>query len=480
MKRLDRLIIFSFLPTFFITLSVILFILLSHFLINYFNDFIGKNLNGWVYFELFTYFTLNMMPMALPISLLLSSLMVFGSLGEHNELTAIKSAGISLTRVILPVFVLVVGISIGSYFFNNHVLPFSNLKAYSLLYDIRTKKAALNIKEGAFYNGLPGYSVKVNKKESNNRIKEVMIYDHQEGQGNKSLIVADSGKMYTILGERYLVLELFSGKNFSEGSQNDKASTEFVVNEFAETKLYFSLSSFELTRTQIELFANNRIMRKIDQLFVDKDSVSKDITMVRGNMVPNLNSYFSYLTKPDTMSRHVSKAYADSLILHMRTTSVEQAEQILSMAQNNAKNIQSFSSGYFERIIYMEKEVKLYWIEIYRKFTQPLSCLILFLIGAPVGSIIKKGGFGVPVIMSIVFFIIFYILNTTGEKWTKEAVTSPEVGMFGASVVLLLSSLFFLHKARTDSNLFDFSLPALPKWLQGKSTPADKPIAISK
>ncbi len=479
MKRLDRLIIFIFLPTFFITLSVILFILLSHFLINYFNDFIGKNLNGQVYVELFTYFTLNMMPMALPISLLLSSLMVFGGLGEHNELTAIKSAGISLLRVIFPVFVLVVFICIGSYFFNNHVLPFSNLKAYSLLYDIRTKKAALNIKEGSFYNGLPGYSVKVNKKESNNRIKEVMIYDHQEGRGNVSLIVADSGKMYTILGDRYLVLELFSGKNFSEGNQNSQKTTEFVVNEFAETKLYFSLSSFELTRTQIELFANNRIMRKLDELFEDKDSMKRDIVMVRNNMVPNLNSYFSYLHKPDTM-HGMAQAYTDSILTQIKVLSADQIEQVLAMTQNNARNIQSFSSGYFERVSFLNKEVNLYWVEIFRKFTQPLSCLVLFLIGAPVGAIIKKGGFGVPVIMSIVFFIIFYILSTTGEKWTKEAILSPAVGMLLAPVLLGLAGLFFLFKARNDSNLFDFSLPRMPKWLQGKSTPADKPIAISK
>src|SRR6478735_8337192 len=212
MKRLDKLILGAFFGPFFLTFTVTLFIFLTQYLLRYLDDFLGKDLGFAVFFELIFYFSMNMVPNSLPLAILISTLMTFGNLGQHHELTAIKASGISLVRALTPIFLVVVGISIGLFYFNNVIVPKANLRAYSLLYDIRQKKPALNIKEGSFYNGLPGFSVKVTKKFPDGRsLKGVMIYNHTEGRGNTDVIVADSGYMYTFFDDKYLALELFHG-----------------------------------------------------------------------------------------------------------------------------------------------------------------------------------------------------------------------------------------------------------------------------
>src|SRR5436190_12033868 len=213
MKRLDKLIIGAFLGPFFLTFSVVLFIFLTQYLLRYLDDFLGKDLGFAVFSELIFYFSMNMVPNSLPLAILISCLMTFGNLGEHHELTAIKSSGISMIRSLIPIFLIVLGISISLFYFNNIIVPKANLKAYSLLYDIRQKKPALNIKEGTFYSDLPGYSVKATKKFPDGKsLKGVMIYNHTAGRGNTDLVIADSGTMYTFANEKYLALELFNGE----------------------------------------------------------------------------------------------------------------------------------------------------------------------------------------------------------------------------------------------------------------------------
>ena len=210
MKKIDKLVIKSFVGPFLLTFVVVVFILLTQYMLKYFDDFVGKGLGAEVFAELLFYFSINMTPVALPLAVLLSSLMTFGNLGEHFELTAIKGAGISLTRALRPLFFFVTLISIVAFLSNNFVVPKANLKAYSLLYDIKQKKPALDIQEGVFYGGIPNFKIKINKKfPDGETIKDVIIYDHSTGLGNRDVILADSGKMYTIKNDRYLMLELF-------------------------------------------------------------------------------------------------------------------------------------------------------------------------------------------------------------------------------------------------------------------------------
>lgn len=454
MKKLDKLILTAFLGPFFLTFVVVVFILLTQYLLKYLEDFVGKDLGFSVFAELIFYFSLNMVPVALPLAILLSSLMTFGNLGEHFELTAIKSAGISLTRALLPIGFIVILLSVVAFFFNNNIVPKANLKAYSLLYDIRQKKPALDFKEGAFYNGLPGYSIKVSKKYPDGRtLKNLMIYDHSQGKGNTDLIIADSGKMYMAYNDKYLILELFNGKNFSETQDNERPQGyTFLRNQFKKSKMVFSLESFELNRTKEELFATNKLMLNVAELQRTSDSLRNEKTNIEKSLEGNVKPYYSFHTRQDTVSRNVSKAQAidvnDSLVKANK-------QQILNRAVNQARSIKAFTSTHVERMYHLTKDSNIFEIEKYRKYTQSLACIIMFLIGAPLGAIIKKGGFGIPVLISIIFFILFYVLSIMGEKWAKESLVDVPIGMWWANCMLFPVGLFFWYKARKDSRLLE-------------------------
>ena len=456
LKKLDKLIIKAFLPPFFLTFFVVIFILLMQFMLKYFDDFVGKNLGMSTYGELLFFFSINSVPIALPISILLSSIMTYGNLSEHNELTAIKSSGISLLRIIQPIFLIVIGLSILAFYFNNSVLPYANLRAYSLLYDITTKKAAFNIKEGAFYYGLPGFSVKINEKDPNGSgIKKVMIYNHQEDKGNINLTMADSGKMYTIWDDRYLILELYRGDNYTEMQPKvPNQESEFTHNHFDYSKLVFNLSSFEMSRTDIQLFASNKIMRKLDELHNDIDSIKREGNRMDSSLLQNYQSYFSFYKRPWTAEK-ISKTNLDTALFRLDKNTAGKEVEIKQAATNTIRSLKSFTENYADRKYNIRRDIDVFTVEVYRKYTQAVACLIMFLIGAPLGAIIKKGGFGAPVLISILFFILYYVFSLTGEKWSKENLVDVPIGMWATNFFLFWIGLFFLSKARSDSTLLE-------------------------
>src|SRR3989337_191501 len=219
MKKIDKLVLDAFIGPFLITFLVVVFILLNINMLKYFDDIIGKGLDSWVLGQLFFYFAIFTVPTAMPLAVLLSSLIAFGNLGEHFELSAIKSAGISLVRILRPIFLFVLVLTLLAFYANNNLVPKAALEAYSLLYDIKQQKPALDLREGAFYNGLPDVSIKVNKKYPDGiTLKGIIVYDHRKNDGNKQVTIADSGRMSTILNERYIKFELFNGYNYTEGA----------------------------------------------------------------------------------------------------------------------------------------------------------------------------------------------------------------------------------------------------------------------
>ncbi|MDP4679431.1 MAG: LptF/LptG family permease, partial [Cyclobacteriaceae bacterium] len=300
MKKLDKLILKSFIGPLILTFCVSVFILLIQYMLKYFDDLIGKDLGPSVFSELLVYFSINMTPVALPLAILIASIMAYGNLGEHFELTAIKGAGISLTRTLLPTGILVFFISLGAYYSNNNIVPNANLRAYSLLYDIKNKKPSLDIQEGQFYEGLPNYSIKVKKKHSDGiAMSDVFIYDHKgSGQGNKKVIIADSCRMYTIVNERYLMMELFNGNHYQEGDENRRESKSgietFSRTEFSNMKMVFSLASFDLDRTDMELFAGNKLMKNISRLDQDIDSMLNYILSTKYQLFSSTSHQFTY------------------------------------------------------------------------------------------------------------------------------------------------------------------------------------------
>lgn len=453
MKKLDKLILQAFIGPFLLTFFVSTFILLMQFMLNYFSDLVGKNLGVEVYAQLFLYFGMNMVPVSLPLATLLACLITFGNLGEHAELTAVKSAGISLLRTLRPIFLFVLTLSVGSFFFNDIIVPKANLKAYSLLYDITQKKATLNFKEGAFYNGIPNYSIKVNKKFPDGKsLKGIMIYNHSAGYGNTDVTIADSGLMETFNNDMYLRFVLFKGKNYSEVTGEDgRLGHEFVTSTFNESTVVFNLESFKLTRTNEGLFTGNRVMRNISQLGEDADSLQKMYKTVNKDAKNNIQPYYTYVGKAtpvtSTDSNYKPKRNYNNI--------PKNDARIASIALNNARNIRSFTQASVEKADTLIKEYRQYRIEIFSKFTQAIACLIMFLIGAPLGAIIKKGGLGVPVIVSITFFIIFYIITNLGMKWAKFDVVPIWFGMSLANACLLPIGITFLIQAKNDSRLFE-------------------------
>ena len=455
LKKLDKLILKAFAGPFLLTFAVVQFILLTHTLLKYLDDIIGKDLGTGVLLQLLFYFSVLIVPVSLPLAVLLSSLMTYGNLGEHHELTAIKASGIALTRILRPVLLLTLGLALGAFWFNETIVPRANLKAYSLLWDVRQQKLALDIREGVFYNGIPGYTIKVDRKtgENGDRLHGVMIYDHTQKSGNATVMLADSGRMFTRFNGGYLGLELFHGHNYVEQPDaSNRAGASFVRQGFDHNMITLSLASFDLNRTKEELFTTNRMMLNIPQLHYATDSVQKQLRIQRSILPRSMNGYYSFV-RFDTTGRAANRKVAGMQVPVTRLTAP--TSSIVEQAITRARNLQTFASTTTESLTMLAKNSALFRIEVYRKYSQSAAVLLMFLIGAPLGSIIKKGGLGVPILISILFFIIYYVLGIMGEKYGREFVMPVGLGMWMANMVLLPVGLFFLYQAYNDSGLLE-------------------------
>ena len=304
MKKIDKLIIKAFVGPFILTFLVVVFILLTVQMMNYVDEIFGKDLEWVDLGKLIFHFSVFQTPIAFPLSVMLASLMAFGNLGEHFELTAIKSAGISLVRALMPIYIMVLLVTAMAFYSNNYFVPYSALKAYSLLYDIRQKKPALDIQPGQFYAGIENYKIKVDKKLPDGiTLKGLTIYDHTSHKGNNEIIMADSGLMYTILNDQYLKFELYNGIHYVEGdlpsgrrriSRQEIGIRPFTRTAFERSEMIFDLSSFSMSRTDEGLFASNRLMRNFSQLNEDLDSINTNIYEAESEIYGLPDRYFTY------------------------------------------------------------------------------------------------------------------------------------------------------------------------------------------
>ncbi|SDF38524.1 lipopolysaccharide export system permease protein [Dyadobacter soli] len=470
MKKLDKLILTSFWGPFVITMSVVVFVFLMRIMIFYIDDFVSKDLNVIDYAQLFFFFSLITVPTALPLAMLLSSLMAFGNLGEFFELTAIKSAGISVVRAMAPMFVVAVGISIFSFYFNDRVSPWANLKGYSLLYDIKTTKATLKIKEGIFYNDLPGYSIKVDEKLDNGKMIGMVIYKHHSRSyelGNVEIILADSGRMYSINENRYLVIELYNGTRYTDEQGSGSSRPVYISSpagtptpysnfnrqSFKHYRLTESLASFGMKRTDEGQFKYHEFMKNIDDLTSTADSLRTSYQETKKNLVAGSQQYYSYNYREGTDKTVKSGKWIDSLLTKPVSDSLK--KEILVNTKAASNSMLSYIKSQQEYLQTKLKDASKYELERHHKYTNAISCLIMFLIGAPLGAIIKKGGFGVPVLVSILFFILLYVLTNQGDKWVKEGLVAVPIGAWMANAILFSAGIYFIDRARSDSRLFD-------------------------
>lgn len=554
MKRLDKLILDAFIGPFFLTFLVVVFILLNIQMLKYFDDIIGKGLEWLDIGKLLFYFAVFTTPTAFPLAILLSSLIAFGNLGEHFELTAIKSAGISLVRTLLPIFIFVLMLTAIAFYANNNLVPKAALEAYSLLYDIRQKKPALDLREGTFYNGIPDVSIKVDRKypEDEAALGGIVLYDHHKGDGNKEVTKADSGRMYTILNERYLKFELYNGFNYTEGATEEKAITgqknkvgeTYTRSRFAKTQVVYDLSSFDIKRTDPKWFQSNRIMRNLSQLDYDIDSITRDVISQRLNYYSYRPGFFLFLNSGDTLPYpddvHDYKLWRDSVdrIKHMpdslkkaqmksgaaprfalgnyeRTKEqnkfrrtfrerfknersrpakpadsasearlvgvadslfrLRESNSVVQSANNMARQAKTQIENSNYSIDTYIKELRVFELQWHKIIASSIACICMFLIGAPLGAIIKKGGLGVPFLVSIIFFIIYYVLTMQGEKLVKQDLVSAFAGVWAADIILLTVGLLFLRQARLDARLFEADFYAVTymkvkSWLAARRT----------
>lgn len=442
MKKIDKFILTSFLSTLSLTFLVVTFILLNRQMLVYYDDIIGKGLGWEVIAKFIGYFTIFIIPQALPLSILLASLMTFGNLGEHFELTAIKSAGISLTRIIQPVFISVCGIAVLAFWFNNHIVPRAALEAFSLLYDIRHTKPAMDIREGTFYNGLPDISLKVNEKFDRDpaALKDILLYDHHGG--NREVYVADSGRMYTILHDRYLKFELFEGYQYKEYWKTRKLEEDDLSRtKFSKIEMVIDLSSFDMSRTDVRSFSAHRYMKNLSQLTNAIDSLDVLSATERKN---NLHELGALTMKVKDITLDV-----DSLYRSFADTAA------IASATNEARMIKMQLENYNARRNDIQNQIIGFQVQWNRIISYAAACLTMLLIGAPLGAIIKKGGIGLPFLIAIVFFIVFFVFDMQGEKLSNRRLLNPYFAMWAGNLFLLVLGLYLLYQARVDGRLFE-------------------------
>ncbi len=455
-KKLYVLILRSYIGPLILTFFIALFILVMQFLWKYIDDLVGKGLEWHVVAQLLFYASTTFVPLALPLSILLSSLMTFGNFGERYELVAMKSAGISLSTIMRPLVVLSVIISIGAFFFSNNLLPISNLKFKSILYDVRQQKLALNIREGIFYNDIDGYVMRIGKKESDGvTIRDVIIYDHTSKAGGSNVTKAEWGKMVQSGDGGLLELTLFNGYNYDERiDRRNENKRPFQRTYFAEQYRKFDLSDFKMMRTNEDLFRNHYQMLNLEQLEHSVDSLKKQVTDKQESYHRSSMMAFPYLNKADT-SIQKSSVKVDDRLVALSLLSKSEKIQALDKALNNSRNALNSeeyeSNDYNERMVLIRKHE----VEWHLKFTLSFACLVLFFIGAPFGAIIRKGGLGLPLVISIVFFVIYHVISMTGKKSVIAGTVDPVFGMWLSSLVLLPLGILFTYKATNDSPLLD-------------------------
>lgn len=469
MKKLHRLVITSYIGPFILTFFVSLFILLMQFLWKYIDDLVGKGLEWYIIAELLFYASASLVSLALPLAVLISSIMTMGNFGEHYELVAMRASGISLGRVLYPLIIFSVLTSLGAFYFSNNLLPIANLKMGTLLYDIRHKKPTLDIRPGTFFRNIDGYVIRVNDKGDQGQLYGVLIYDHTDNKGNIKVMLADSGTM-TMRGENYLEMELFNGRSYEQQDNKSKDSRGYphVRNEFAQNLIRFDLRGFEMSRSNEEIFKDNYKMQSLGQLQVNIDTLSQRMVDRNVNHYDNVKRNFKYLSHPDSFATAEARPAVEHLGIIGHYGQEDQA-RITEAALNMARSTRAYVSSTVSDIESREIRLTRYRIEVHRKFTLSIACLILFFIGAPLGAIIRKGGLGLPTVFSIVFFLIYYVLSITGEKFTKEGLWPVWQGMWLSSMVLFPIGLFLTRKAITDSAIFEWEFYLKPfKQLLGK------------
>ena len=469
MKKLYRYIVKSFLGTFLFTFFIVLFVLLMQWLWLYVDDLVGKGLELKILAELFFYMSITFIPMALPLALLLASLMCFGNFGEHYELVAMKASGISMWKVMRPLVIFSVMLSGLAFIISNDLIPVATLKGRTLLFDVQRKKLAFNIKEGVYYKDIENYVIYVEKKgEDGSSIYGVKIYEHSDRLGNTKITTADSGMMSLSPNQRNIIFTLYNGYNYTDITTNDdyKEKRPFERMSFKQEQIKFSLKDFDMTRSNEDMYKSYQSMMNIRQLSRSLDSLELRYANKQEAFTENFPRRWSHYSNlhSETEAPRPSIVQNDTLIPSLPDTLLwpladnlnpEIRENILTMAIGAAQNAKENVSFNKMDLQSQNENINKHKKEWHKKFTLSIACIIFFFIGAPLGTIIRKGGLGLPVVVSVLFFVVYYIISTLSEQMAVFGNLNMFLGVWMSSIVLFPIGLFLTFKATTDAALFD-------------------------
>ena len=464
-KRLYSFILETFFPLLLATFSVCLFILLMQFLWKYVDDMVGKGVEFTVLGEMFFYAALSLIPMSLPLAILLASLMTFGNLGEHLELLAMKASGISLIRIMRPLIILMIVIAGVAFVFQNNILPPAQAKLWTIVLSLKQKSPELDIPEGIFYKEITGYNVYVrNKDKKSGMLRDMMIYDYSDGFENAVVTVADSGRLKVSDDKKYLIITLHSGESFQNLNTNNSRSRARGANQ----KIPYRRETFGLREVLIEfdtnfnmadesIMQNRDLGKNINQLTAFIDSVRLNVDSVSQNMsTPFKGQVYSSTFKQSRSYPRTNKLEGDTIQIKdfdsfFKEATYEKKIRYIDLAKSK---VEALRNDYFMTMNQQSdklKQIRGHQIELHKKFTLSLGCLLFFFIGAPLGAIIRKGGLGMPVVLSVFIFLFYFIIDTFGVKLAKQGVWSVWEGMWISSAVLAILGAFFTYKAVNDS-----------------------------
>ena len=459
MKKLDQFILKSFVGPFIAILLVVVFILMMQFLWLYIDELVGKGLSFKVILEFLGWGSATLLPLSLPLATLLSSMMTLGTLGENNELLAIKAAGISLQRILIPLGLVCVVISIGAFFISNDLIPVAYNKIYTLRDDIGKTKEEIKIPTGTFYNGIEGYILRVNdRNEETDMMYGVMVYNHTKNKGNTSLTLADSALMKMSKNKTYLTFTLYNGANYEETNNKKYRDTTLTLQkiEFGKQELIIPLENYAFQKSDSSRFDDQVKSMNLKQLQHGQDSIGALNEAGKQSNIASVNKsrtlrYNSQLDSAGKAGRTVPFTHENL----NQWKKIEDEIKAVEKAKDNAEELQMSLASYSRERFHHTYTLRLIDIEILKKFALSIACLIFFFIGAPLGALIRKGGLGTPAIISVLFFVFYWVIDITGTKLARDGAIGPFSGVFISSYILLPTGLYLTWQAINDSSIFN-------------------------
>ncbi len=484
-KTLHIYLIKKYIPPFLATLFIGMFIFFMIFLFTYIDEIVGKGIDNLTLVKMFGYIFTTFLSPSMPLAILLSSIMTFGNLGESYELASMKSAGLSLLSIMKPLLVLIVGLACFCFLFSNYTLPYVNLKAGRLLYDVRSSKPAISLKESVFYNGIQGYSIRIGKKEDDGiTIHNIYIYDHTAGRGNTAQMYAKDGQIAMADDKKFLIIKLFNGTRYSQPLEDAKQerTRPNMIMHFKEQEVKIDLSKIKMQNTDEVLFRNNAGMMNIKQLAQYNDTAIK----LRQQSYTHTYKQFSnlyYFQKSLKQCKNNDSLKVKEIVpidAYIAKLPILRKKNLIEGALSMARSADAFLTTKVDEEENRIFEQANYAVEWHKKFTLSFACIILFFVGAPLGAIVRKGGFGMPVVISVFLFITYHVISITCEKMVLQDKLSVVFGMWLGSIVFLPIGVWLSIKAANDSPLFDANAYSdFFKKLFKKNTSKDAPATTN-